>query len=117
MKNPKSSKTGTIGMQNQKKKKRAQTCCACSATPGTARATTSSTHCFDFQAVRKALGLNFYGSFKLINFVHSQVAENRCRSCGLTCQSNQDLQNHLHETVNFKDITPGWDSDEYIKPF
>ncbi|CAN6703429.1 unnamed protein product [Malus baccata var. baccata] len=77
----------------------------------------TSTHRFDFQAVRKALGLNFYGSFKLINFVRSQVAENRCWSCGLTCHSNQDLQNHLHETVNFKDITPGWDSDEYLKPF
>ncbi|KAH0981362.1 hypothetical protein GBA52_008539 [Prunus armeniaca] len=77
----------------------------------------SSTHHFDFRAIRKALGLNFYGSFKLINFVRSQVVENRCWSCGLTCQSNQDLQNHLHETVNFKDITPLWDSDEYLKPF
>ncbi|KAB2627347.1 protein arginine N-methyltransferase 3 [Pyrus ussuriensis x Pyrus communis] len=77
----------------------------------------TSTHRFDFRAVRKALCLNFYDSFKLINFVRSQVAENRCWSCGQTCQSNQDLQNHLHETTNFKDVTPEWDSDEYLKPF
>lgn len=35
----------------------------------------SSTHHFDFRAIRKALGLNFYGSFKLINFVRSQVSD------------------------------------------
>lgn len=46
-----------------------------------------------------------------------QVAENRCWSCGLTCLSNKDLQNHLHETVNLKDIKPLWNSDEYLKPF
>lgn len=31
--------------------------------------------------------------------------------------SNKDLQNHLHETVNLKDIKPLWNSDEYLKPF
>jgi protein arginine N-methyltransferase 3 len=46
-----------------------------------------------------------------------QVAENRCWSCGVTCQSNQDLQNHLHETVNVEDIKPHWEDDRYLKPF
>lgn len=74
-------------------------------------------HKFDFDGIRKELGLDFYGSFKLINYVRSQVAENRCWSCGLACQSHQDIQNHLHETVNLKEIKPLWDDDKYLKPF
>ncbi|KAJ6945330.1 protein arginine N-methyltransferase 3 [Populus alba x Populus x berolinensis] len=76
-----------------------------------------SAHKFDFDGIRKELGLDFYGSFKLINYVRSQVAENRCWSCGLACQSHQDMQNHLHETVNLKEIKPLWDDDKYLKPF
>jgi protein arginine N-methyltransferase 3 len=45
------------------------------------------------------------------------VAENRCWSCGLACQSHQDIQNHVHETVKLKDIKPLWDDDKYLKPF
>lgn len=45
------------------------------------------------------------------------MAENRCWSCGLACQSHQDTQNHLHETVKLKDIKPLWDDDKYLKPF
>ncbi|KAL5732551.1 hypothetical protein ACOSP7_031908 [Xanthoceras sorbifolium] len=75
------------------------------------------THHFDFHSIKIALDLDFYGSFKLINYVRSQVAENRCWSCRLTCQSNQDLQSHLHETANFKDIQLLWDDDKYLKPF
>lgn len=74
-------------------------------------------HKFDFDGIRKELGFDFYGSFKLINYVRSQVAENRCWSCGLACQSHQDIQNHLHETVNLKEIKPLWDDDKYLKPF
>ncbi|KAJ4720411.1 Arginine N-methyltransferase family protein [Melia azedarach] len=74
-------------------------------------------HYFDFDSIRTGLSLDFYASFKLINYVRSQVAENRCWSCGLTCQSNQDLQNHLHETTNFKDIKLLWDDEKYLKPF
>jgi protein arginine N-methyltransferase 3 len=46
-----------------------------------------------------------------------QVAKNRCWSCGVTCQSNQDLQNHLHETVNIQDIKSRWEDERYLKPF
>ncbi|KAK9265808.1 hypothetical protein L1049_021420 [Liquidambar formosana] len=76
-----------------------------------------STHRFDFHGVKKALSLDFYGCFKLINYVRSQVAENRCWSCGLTCQSEQNLRNHLHETFSFKDSMLLWDDDKYLKPF
>ncbi|KAK3219341.1 hypothetical protein Dsin_013311 [Dipteronia sinensis] len=74
-------------------------------------------HHFDFHSIKTALGLDFYSSFKLINYVRSQVAENRCWSCRLTCQSNQDLQSHLHETVNFRDIQLFCGDDKYLKPF
>ena len=33
----------------------------------------NSIHHFDFHGIRKALGLDFYGCFKLINYVRSQV--------------------------------------------
>lgn len=33
----------------------------------------SSVHSFDFHGVRKLFGLDFYSSFKLINFIRSQV--------------------------------------------
>ncbi|XP_004307081.1 PREDICTED: probable protein arginine N-methyltransferase 3 [Fragaria vesca subsp. vesca] len=77
----------------------------------------SATHHFDFRAIRNALGLSFYSSFKLINYVRSQVFDCRCWSCGQRCQSSKDLLNHLHETVDLKDIKPIWDSDVFLKPF
>ncbi|XXG41195.1 hypothetical protein AAC387_Pa01g1713 [Persea americana] len=77
-----------------------------------------SDHSFDFQSIRKSLGLDFYGSFKLINYIRSQVAENKCWSCGFNCQSNKDLQAHLHTGVNFeKDGKLPWQDDIYLKPF
>lgn len=33
----------------------------------------SSDHSFDFQSIKKTLNLNFYDSFKLINYVRSEV--------------------------------------------
>ncbi|KAF9597858.1 hypothetical protein IFM89_021943 [Coptis chinensis] len=78
----------------------------------------SSNHSFDFQNIIKSLELDFYSSFKLINYVRSQVAVNRCWSCGLTCQSNKDLQDHLHEPVSLKnDGNFPWEDDKYLKPF
>uniref|UniRef100_A0A2P2LE80 Arginine N-methyltransferase family protein n=1 Tax=Rhizophora mucronata TaxID=61149 RepID=A0A2P2LE80_RHIMU len=74
-------------------------------------------HKFDFQGLRKAFGLDFYGSLKLVNYVRSQVAENRCWTCGITCQSNLDLQSHLHEALNVHEIKLFWDDDRYLKPF
>ncbi|XP_021299978.1 probable protein arginine N-methyltransferase 3 [Herrania umbratica] len=75
------------------------------------------THFFDFNGIRKELGLDFYGSFKLINYVRSQVANNRCWSCGVHCQSKQDLQSHLHQSVNSKDFKLLLDDDKYLNPF
>ncbi|KAK7322617.1 hypothetical protein VNO77_26006 [Canavalia gladiata] len=77
----------------------------------------ASLHRFDFYAIRKTLNLDFYASFKLINFIRSQVAESRCWSCGITCQSNHELQNHLHDVTHFNDIKTLWDDDRYLKPF
>ncbi|XP_042481349.1 probable protein arginine N-methyltransferase 3 [Macadamia integrifolia] len=76
----------------------------------------SSNHHFDFRRIRRTLGLDFYDSLKLINYVRSQVAANICWSCGATCQSNKDLQNHLHEPVNLKDSKLLWEDDKYLRP-
>ncbi|KAI4323573.1 hypothetical protein L6164_023168 [Bauhinia variegata] len=75
------------------------------------------THHFDFHGIRKVLSLDFYGSFKLINFIRSQVAENRCWNCKLSFKSNQDLLNHLHEVANLEDVKLPLDDDRYLKPF
>ncbi|KDP40554.1 hypothetical protein JCGZ_24553 [Jatropha curcas] len=77
----------------------------------------AATHKFDFQGIRKDLNLDFYSSFKLINYVRSEVAENRCWSCGLSCKSNHDLQCHLHETGSLENVKLLWDDDKYLKPF
>ena len=45
------------------------------------------------------------------------MAENICWSCGLTCQSNCDLQNHLHDVVDFNEIKTWWNDDRYLIPF
>lgn len=45
------------------------------------------------------------------------MAVNKCWSCKLICQSKEELQNHLHETVNFEDIKLLLDDDRYLKPF
>ncbi|KAL0717053.1 hypothetical protein Bca4012_066375 [Brassica carinata] len=54
-------------------------------------------HGFDFHGVRKELNLDFYASFKLINYVRSQVAENKA--------------------VDVKDVNFPWDDEKYLKPF
>ncbi|KAL2337217.1 hypothetical protein Fmac_011663 [Flemingia macrophylla] len=77
----------------------------------------ASLHHFDFHAVRAALNLDFYASFKLINFIRSQVAEIRCWNCGLAFQCNRDLQNHLHDVVDFSEIKTLWNDDKYLIPF
>ncbi|KAK9123271.1 hypothetical protein Sjap_012873 [Stephania japonica] len=77
----------------------------------------SSTHSFDFQTITKSLGLDFYSRFKLINYVRSQVHECRCWICGLPFQSKSELQNHLHEADNLKDVARFWEDDRYLKPF
>ncbi|KAF8109486.1 hypothetical protein N665_0095s0058 [Sinapis alba] len=59
-------------------------------------------HGFDFHEVRKELKLDFYASFKLINYIRSQVAENKCWSW---------------EAVGFKDVNFPWDEEKYLKPF
>ncbi|CAD5181458.1 unnamed protein product [Musa acuminata subsp. malaccensis] len=77
-----------------------------------------SEHSFDFHHVVRELGLDFYGSFKLINYVRSRVAENKCWCCGLTLQCSRDLQNHLHPASNFeKDGNFFWEDDLYLKPY
>ncbi|KAL5708436.1 type I protein arginine methyltransferase [Ranunculus cassubicifolius] len=78
----------------------------------------TSTHFFDFSSFRKKFGLDFYDSFKLINYIRSQVAANRCWSCGVVCQSNEDLLKHLHEPDSYKkDEGLHWNDDKYLKPF
>ncbi|KAJ0249421.1 protein arginine N-methyltransferase 3 [Hirschfeldia incana] len=54
-------------------------------------------HGFDFHGVRKELKLDFYSSFKLINYVRSQVAENKA--------------------IDVKDVNFPWDDEKYLKPF
>lgn len=46
-----------------------------------------------------------------------QVADNRCWSCGVCCQSKQDLQSHLHPSVNTKNVKLLLDDDKYLNPF
>ncbi|MBA0746317.1 hypothetical protein Gogos_008850, partial [Gossypium gossypioides] len=45
------------------------------------------------------------------------VADNRCWSCGGRCQSKQDLQSHLHPSVNTKDVKLLLDDEKYLNPF
>lgn len=75
-----------------------------------------SSHSFDFGSIRTSLNLDFYGCFKLLNYIRSQVAENRCWSCGITCQSRPELQSHLHEPSLESSNLP-WDNDMYLKPY
>ncbi|XP_042383245.1 probable protein arginine N-methyltransferase 3 [Zingiber officinale] len=75
-------------------------------------------HFFDFHSIVREWSLDFYGSFKLINYVRSQVSENKCWCCGLEFQCSRDLQNHLHPAPSFdKDGKFLWEDDHYLKPF
>lgn len=77
----------------------------------------ASVHRFDFGEIKRALGLDFYQCFKLINYVRSQVSENKCWNCGMVCRSKEELQNHLHKSTNFeRDVLP-WNDDRYLNPF
>ncbi|XP_076927323.1 putative protein arginine N-methyltransferase 3 [Bidens hawaiensis] len=76
-----------------------------------------SSHRFDFTRIKAALKLDFYGCVKLINYVRSKVAENRCWSCGSTCESRKELQDHLHEPSGFGSSNLPWDDAMYLKPY
>ncbi|XP_021752615.1 probable protein arginine N-methyltransferase 3 [Chenopodium quinoa] len=75
-----------------------------------------SIHHFDFPLLKKSLGLDFYGCFKLVNYIRAMVAQNTCWSCGHQCKSNQELLNHLHGT-KFSELKLLWDDDKYLQPF
>ncbi|CAH1426859.1 unnamed protein product [Lactuca virosa] len=75
-----------------------------------------SSHSFDFGSIRTTMNLDFYGCFKLLNYIRSQVGQNRCWSCGTTCQSRSELQDHLHEPSLGSSNLP-WDNDMYLKPY
>ncbi|KAK6143282.1 hypothetical protein DH2020_023630 [Rehmannia glutinosa] len=77
----------------------------------------SSAHFFDFYGIKKAYNLDFYKCFKLINYVRSQVAVNKCWSCGMICMSKEELQKHLHKAVSFDLSSFPWDDDRYLNPF
>ncbi|KAI3814805.1 hypothetical protein L1987_14450 [Smallanthus sonchifolius] len=74
-------------------------------------------HSFYFGSMKTTMNLDFYGCFKLINYVRSQVARNRCWSCGSTCNSRQELFDHLHESFGFESGNLPWDNDMYLKPY
>ncbi|CAM8964813.1 unnamed protein product [Rhodiola kirilowii] len=74
-------------------------------------------HRFHFLELRKKLGLDFYSCFKLFNYIRRQVADMKCWVCNHTFSSTQDLQAHLHETVDFSSIKFPWDDDKYLSPF
>ncbi|TKW32110.1 hypothetical protein SEVIR_2G148300v4 [Setaria viridis] len=78
----------------------------------------SAEHRFDFHRIVKELRLDFYGCIRLINFVRSKVAENKCWSCGQAFSSNTELCSHLHALENY--LIEGkvpWEDDVYLKPF
>ncbi|OEL26192.1 putative protein arginine N-methyltransferase 3 [Dichanthelium oligosanthes] len=75
-------------------------------------------HRFDFHRIVKELGLDFYGCIRLINFVRSKVAENKCCSCGQAFSSNTELCSHLHALENYQiEGKVPWEDDVYLKPF
>ncbi|XP_009607187.1 probable protein arginine N-methyltransferase 3 [Nicotiana tomentosiformis] len=76
----------------------------------------SSAHRFNFNTLKTTFALDFYGCFKLINYIRSKVAENKCWSCGIVCRSKEDLLNHLHEVINFDEGLFPWNDDEFLKP-
>uniref|UniRef100_A0A7N0UBP2 C2H2-type domain-containing protein n=1 Tax=Kalanchoe fedtschenkoi TaxID=63787 RepID=A0A7N0UBP2_KALFE len=74
-------------------------------------------HRFDFSELRKKLGLDFYACFKLLNYIRIQVAERKCWICNLSFPSSQELQAHLHPTVDFNRSNLPWEDDKYLSPF
>ncbi|KAL6854562.1 hypothetical protein ACP4OV_019124 [Aristida adscensionis] len=72
-------------------------------------------HCFDFRGIVRESGLDFYGCIKLINFVRSKVADNKCWSCGQAFSCNRELCSHLH-APRIDGKVP-WEDDSYLKPF
>ncbi|VFQ61383.1 unnamed protein product [Cuscuta campestris] len=77
----------------------------------------ASCHRFDFEELKSNLRLDFYGCFKLINYIRSEVAESRCWNCRITCNSKQDMQDHLHKMVEYRSDFLPWDDNKYLKPF
>ncbi|KAL8235179.1 hypothetical protein R6Q59_021279 [Mikania micrantha] len=111
----KTNRTGMIGPLMEKKgKMMIQNCSVYSVILNSIQVIQSLSHCFsshsfDFGSIKTTLNLDFYGCFKLINYVRSQVAANRCWSCGSICESRQELLDHLHEPSGFGSSNLPWD--------
>ncbi|XP_024521105.1 probable protein arginine N-methyltransferase 3 [Selaginella moellendorffii] len=78
----------------------------------------SQQHGLDFGALRLHSRLDFYQALRLLNFIRSEVAAERCWNCGAEFQDERAFQDHVDSTRHCS--LPGsdrWKDDFYLAPF
>jgi hypothetical protein len=72
-------------------------------------------HDFNLDQIRKDMGLDFYKSVTLINYIRHQSSFNRCYSCGTTTDTFAELSEHMQKNGCFKNV-PSLDAEFWKDP-
>ncbi|TPX66999.1 hypothetical protein SpCBS45565_g04114 [Spizellomyces sp. 'palustris'] len=77
-------------------------------------------HHFDLREVRDELGLDFYGSIKLINYIRKQTSLCRCYACGAEFEGLSEMTAHMKATEHFSQLPDKeaefWTDPQYLFP-
>ncbi|CAG8628773.1 11206_t:CDS:2 [Gigaspora rosea] len=78
------------------------------------------THGFDLLIIKRNLGLDFYQTIILINYIRSKTLNNTCMACDSTFDDNQHLIEHMSEKNCFVEVpsldNPLWKDLKYLYP-
>ncbi|KAF0500578.1 C2H2-type zinc finger transcription factor [Gigaspora margarita] len=78
------------------------------------------THGFDLLIIKRNLGLDFYQTIILINYIRSKTLNNTCMACDSTFDDNQHLIEHMNEENCFVEVpsldNPLWKDLKHLYP-
>ncbi|KAI8579859.1 hypothetical protein K450DRAFT_240658 [Umbelopsis ramanniana AG] len=77
-------------------------------------------HDFNLDKIRKDMGLDFYKTVTLINYIRHQSSFNRCYSCGTTTDAFSELSEHMQKNGCFNNVpsldAEFWKDPKYLLP-
>jgi len=75
-------------------------------------------HSFDFLAIKRSLGLDFYHQVKIVNYIRRQVYRHNCVKCQENVPSRKAVLEHMEKQKHFMlpEEQTLWDQPQYFFP-
>lgn len=73
-------------------------------------------HGFDFELLKKNMGLSFYQQVKMINFIRRCVYLNTCLGCSEILENRERLLEHLSWSNHFTPNKDDWNQPQFLFP-